>query len=201
MNQNSKPSVSAPRLSDLAQKRLTAELRKLKKDGSFTGANEITFDPVEESLQEWSVVVKGWSHPDASENSRSFGKALESTGLDGVEFRVCFPEDYPTSPPFVYVRKPMVTFDNFFATSGSICLDVLMADGWTPATTIGSLLTTVRSHMDASIKLHSGWKDSKGLARVYNEEGARRQFSLIKSSHVLWSKPVPRVSGVKRTRV
>lgn len=201
MNQNSKPSASAPRLSDLAQKRLTKELRRLKQDDSFTGEHEITFDPVEDSLQEWSVVVKGWSHPDASENSRLFGKALESTGLGGVEFRVCFPEDYPTSPPFVYVRKPMVTFDNFFAAKGAICLDVLMADGWTPATTTGSLLTTIRSHMDASIKLHCEWKDRKGRVRDYNEEGARREFSGIKNSHARWSKPLPRVSGEKRTRV
>jgi ubiquitin-conjugating enzyme E2 Q len=201
MSTAAQSSERAPRLTDQARKRLNAELRKLKQDGSFSGANEITFEPVEEKLQEWSVVVKGWSHPDASSNSRSFAKELQKTGLDGVEFRVCFPEDYPVSPPFVYLRKPFVTFDNLFDASGSMCLDVLMPAGWTPATTVGSLMTTIRSHMDSSIKLSPGWKHTDGSVRYYTEKVARDGFGAIVSIHSNWSRVVPHEPAAKRARL
>lgn len=201
MNTNAKPARTAPQLSDQARKRLTAELRKLKQDESFSGANEITFEPVEEKLQEWSVVVKGWAHPDASSSSRSFARQLEQTGLDGVEFRVCFPEDYPVSPPFVYLRQPYVTFDNLFDASGAMCLDVLMPAGWTPATTVGSLMTTIRSHMDTSVKLSAKWKHRDGTVLFYTEAGARDGFDTITGIHSNWSRVVPHEPAAKRARL
>ena len=201
LSREMQPAGCAPRLSDQARKRLNAELRKLKQDDSFCGANEMTFDPIEERLHEWSVVVKGWSHTDASPTSRSFAKELETTGLDGVEFRVCFPEDYPVSPPFVYLRKPLVTFDNLFPSNGAMCLDVLMSAGWTPATTVGSLMTTIRSHMDTNIRLSSVWKHNDGTACFYTEEVARDGFSVITNIHSNWAVPDPHAPAAKRARL
>ena len=197
MNDGQKSATAAPQLNDQARKRITNELKKLNQDASFSGSNEMTFSPVEDQLHEWTVVVKGWAHEEASENSKSFAKQLEQTCLEGVEFSVLFPIDYPSSPPFVFVKRPRVTFQFLVGTSGAMCLDVLMAAGWTPATTVGSLMTTIRSVM-TDVKLHPNWKRENGSMWVNTKKDALSDFKAVANIHSNWATPEPHIRTKKR---
>jgi hypothetical protein len=76
-----------------------------------------------------------------------------------------------------------------------------MPAGWTPATTVGSLMTTIRSHMDSSIKLSSRWQHTDGSVRSYTEKVARDGFGTIASIHSNWSRVVPHEPAAKRARL
>jgi len=187
-------------LSATATKRITTELKRLKENAG-EGADLIEGGPVmEDKLNEWSVHLKGFTDSNASEASKALGRQLEAMGLDSVEFRVVFPREYPREPPFVYARKPRIQGAHIFG-GGAMCMDVLMPGGWTPATTVPSLMRTIRSCFEDTIALSHDWIDGKGKVRENTEDAAKRAFHMVYSAHQNWQQAAPQlpVAG-KRAR-
>ena len=183
-----------------AVKRITKELQRLH-ENKGEGADLLDGGPVaDDKLQEWAVHLKGFEDDNASARSKELGKQLREAGLDGVEFRVVFPHDYPTEPPFVYARKPRISGAHIFG-GGAMCMDVLMPHGWTPATTVPSLMRTIRSCFEDTIALSHDWIDGKGKVRENTEDAAKRAFHMVYSAHQNWQQAAPQlpVAG-KRAR-
>jgi len=177
-----------------AVKRITKELQRLH-ENKGEGADLLDGGPVaDDKLQEWAVHLKGFEDDNASARSKELGKQLREAGLDGVEFRVVFPHDYPTEPPFVYARKPRISGAHIFG-GGAMCMDVLMPHGWTPATTVSSLMRTIRSCFEETIALSPDWKNSKGKVVENQEDAARKTFSWVKTAHSNWSQATPQLSS------
>ena len=179
-----------PHLSEGATRRVTRELQKLN-DNLGEGADRLEGGPVaEDKLHEWAVYLKGFTDTNASPSSQAFGKQLVESGLDGVEFRVVFPPNYPNDPPFVYARKPRIRGAHVFG-GGAMCMDVLMPHGWTPATTVHALMRTIRSCFEDSIGLAADWQTTGGQVRENTEDAARRAFRTVESSHSDWKSATP----------
>ena len=60
-----------------------------------------------------------------------------------VRIRLEFFENFPFFPPFARVISPSLK-GGFVMPGGALCMEVLTPHGWTPATSIESLLVTVR---------------------------------------------------------
>jgi ubiquitin-conjugating enzyme E2 Q len=59
-----------------------------------------------------------------------------------VRIRLEFFDNFPFYPPFARVISPSLK-GGFVMPGGALCMEVLTPHGWTPATSIESLLVTV----------------------------------------------------------
>ena len=64
-----------------------------------------------------------------------------------LQLRVCFPPDYPSSPPRITFDTP-VFHPNVSLKDGSICASVLTPGGWSPAYRLHALLVALQSLLD-----------------------------------------------------
>ena len=63
-----------------------------------------------------------------------------------VELELSFTKNFPFDPPFVRVVRPRFDFMTGHVTqSGSICIELLTASGWSPAYSLESLLVQLRA--------------------------------------------------------
>lgn len=186
-------SESAPGLAPQALKRLMKELERLRKDAG-SGADRVEGAPVkEDDLSVWSVKCMGLDDDNASASCKAVGAVLKDKGhAPEVDFRFHFPRDYPTEPPFVYVHTPRIRGGHIHG-GGAMCLDVLMPDGWTPATTVASLMRTIRSDID-SMFLEASAFDKNGALVANDIQQAKSQFSWISNVHTNWQTTQPQWS-------
>eukprot|EP00897_Mesotaenium_endlicherianum_P002314 jgi/Mesen1/210/ME1139581C07544 len=65
-----------------------------------------------------------------------------------VILRMTFSGAFPFEPPFVRVLRPRFKpHTGHVSNGGALCLEILTLDGWTPATSIESLLVAIRAAM------------------------------------------------------
>lgn len=109
-----------------AQKRITKELKDIKRDGTSAG---ITAAPVSTSdMFLWEGTIKGPS--DSPYENGNF------------KLTIRFPVDYPFKPPKVaFITK---IYHPNIAPNGGICLDILKQQ-WSPALTISKVLLSICS--------------------------------------------------------
>ena len=82
-------------------------------------------------------------------------KDLKTKGLKSVVLEMRFGPDFPHSPPFVRIIRPR--FLSFMAgggghvtAGGALCMELLTGTGWTPVSSIESLLFQVRFAMSST---------------------------------------------------
>jgi ubiquitin-conjugating enzyme E2 Q len=76
-------------------------------------------------------------------------KDLKTAGLHSVVLELRFPKDFPMSPPFVRVIRPrFLEFQRggggHVTAGGALCMELLTNTGWSPASSIESVLLQVR---------------------------------------------------------
>jgi ubiquitin-protein ligase len=124
--------------------------------------------------------------PDATETQKRLAEQLAERELEFIEFRVVFPEDYPTSAPFVYNHYPHLKGSYVFS-QGGICAETLSTKfGWSCVSRAYMLVSTVRCLLEnAGCRLRSEHDyGSKAAMLVPNpEEGARRDKNAIEGVH------------------
>lgn len=113
---------------NIAAVRLRKDYRQLQKEPE----NGCSAAPIaEDHMLIWRASVIG---PD------------ESPFEGGVfQLRMVFGEDYPLKPP--KVKFVTEVFHPNVYVGGDLCLDILQ-DAWSPAQTVGSILTSIRSLLD-----------------------------------------------------
>jgi len=124
--------------------------------------------------------------PDATDTQKRLAEQLAERGLEFIEFRVVFPEDYPTSAPFVYNHYPHLKGSYIFS-QGGICAETLSSEfGWSCVSRTFMLVSTVRCLLEnAGCRLRSEHDyGSKAAMLVPNpEDGARRDKRAIEGVH------------------
>jgi ubiquitin-conjugating enzyme E2 D/E len=105
--------------------RILKEIESLKKDPP---AN-CSAGPVGDDLLHWHATIIG------PEDTPFAG------GIFYLDIR--FPNDYPFKPPTVKFLTKI--FHPNISASGTICLDILKSDKWSPALTIGRVLLSICS--------------------------------------------------------
>lgn len=118
----------------------------------------------------------------ASPTRKRLAEMLRKRGLDHIEFRIVFPEDYPVAPPLVYNRFPRLQ-GSFIFSGGGICAQALnQQHGWSCASRAQSLVIAVRSLLEnAGCRLVH--EDASKNETPYEEAGARADDKAISSLH------------------
>ena len=108
----------------MSSKRITAELRDLRKDPP----SNCSAGPETDDIYKWEGVIMGPS---------------DSPFAGGVfKLKINFPVDYPFKCPNVTFTTKI--YHPNISTSGVICLDILKTN-WSPALTIGKVLLSICS--------------------------------------------------------
>ncbi|KAI0703481.1 hypothetical protein BC835DRAFT_1028647 [Cytidiella melzeri] len=91
---------------------------------------------------------------------------LRSRDINSIVFEILFPPTYPHSPPFFRILKPrLLPFaqggGGHVTAGGSMCMDLLTADGWLPSYSISAVLLQIKlaiSNLDPRpARLASTW--------------------------------------------
>lgn len=172
-NKTSIASANAP-----AQLRL---LKEIKMMSQYTRTDCFEASPLDDDLFHWRV--KLWLKSGSlAEDMKLYAKLH---GRDYLELTMEFPSDYPTSPPFVWLRQPVLEYGTGFVSRGAICTDMLLHTGtkaaWSPVYTIDTIL----------VALLANFQDSSAKGRIrdiqrplqYARQEAKDGWSRAKSLH------------------
>ena len=77
-----------------------------------------------------------------------------------------------------------------------MCMDVLMPHGWTPATTVSSLMRTIRSRFEDTIALSHDWKNAR--ARSWRVRTRLARPSSGCTAHSTGRRPRPKIGPGRR---
>lgn len=117
------------------------------------------------------------------ETDQPIAADMKERGIDHVTLRINFPQDYPNSPPFVYMLRPRLRQGTgYVLNGGGICMELLTPSEWSPATSISALVMSVRA------MLLMGNARLKETARStsehdYSLDEAKRDFAHIVKVH------------------
>lgn len=103
-----------------------------------------------------------------------------ATRLPPVHLSFKFAADFPLSPPFVRVVRPRLK-GNFVFPNGALCMELLTADGWSPANSVESVIHQIR----AMLIQGEAVVDTSATTRLGDttEFQARKEFQAIVDTH------------------
>ncbi|KAL1839620.1 hypothetical protein VTJ49DRAFT_1323 [Mycothermus thermophilus] len=136
------PSFATPS----ATRSLSVEVKKLQEIQSRTPCHElgwhIDFDNLA-NLYQWIVQLHSF------DLSLPLAQDMQAAEMASIVLELRFGPDFPFSPPFVRVIRPrFLPFleggGGHVTAGGAMCMELLTASGWSPATSIESLLLQVR---------------------------------------------------------
>ncbi|KAH9895584.1 hypothetical protein C8Q73DRAFT_688553 [Cubamyces lactineus] len=170
------PVESSPAASSALQRELRSMLKEQK---SAKSLRELGWYMPEEligdNLYQWIVELHSF------DESIPIARDLEANRINSLVFEIRFPPTFPHSPPFFRILKPR--FLPFFqgggghvTGGGSMCMDLLTADGWLPSYSISSVLLQIKlaiSNLDPRpARLSQDWSRPYGMHEAI--EGYRR---------------------------
>ncbi|KAI0555983.1 hypothetical protein F4679DRAFT_520602 [Xylaria curta] len=129
-----------------AQQTIQRELQKLQKVQSTTPLHElgwyIDFDKIDNMFQ---LIVELHSF----DPSLPLAKDMKEAGINSIVLEIRFLRGFPLTPPFVRVIKPrFLPFAHggggHVTTGGAMCMELLTNTGWSPVSSMESVLLQVR---------------------------------------------------------
>lgn len=157
---------------NMRNKRLLVEYNKVMKlDSSQTG---IKFEINEENMFIWKLYLTK-----IDENSR-LSKDMKKLNIQHIELEIRFDQQFPISPPFVRIVSPIFKYRTGHITlGGSICMELLTNDGWSPAYSIENLII----HIKSLILEGEGEIDEKKIHMIYTYEESQTAFKRMLQAH------------------
>jgi len=167
-----------------AQRRMMKELAGLRKVDQ-RATEQLVLEVIDENdITRWRAkwYYDNADSPDASNTQKRIAEQLRSRGLEFVEFRLIFPENYPEAPPFVYNHYPRLIGPYVFG-AGGLCLQTLnQKHGWSCASRAQSLVVAVRAMLEnAGCRLQND--DPKRHEAPFCESGARADNEAVARIH------------------
>ncbi|KAJ3535766.1 hypothetical protein NM688_g6931 [Phlebia brevispora] len=100
-------------------------------------------DFITDNLFQWIVELHSF------EKNLPIAQDLEFRKVNSLVFEIRFPYNYPLSPPFFRILKPrFLPFihggGGHVTGGGSMCMDLLTADGWLPSYSISAVLLQIK---------------------------------------------------------
>lgn len=157
---------------DAGTRTLSRELMRMQAVQSSTPLHElgwyIDFDDVT-NLFQWIVQLHSF------DPSLPLAADLKKAGLTSVVLELRFGADFPFSPPFVRVIRPrflpfMEGGGGHVTNGGAMCMELLTSSGWSPASSLESVLLQVRMAMSA-LDPRPARLDQKYLAAAKSKKG------------------------------
>jgi len=162
-------------------KRLTRELRSLeekREEYSQLHAVELKLRDTEGgNLREWLLSI----YTTGIDAECALGTQLRAWKVHSIEFEIWIPDSYPITPPQVRVLKPQLSSGFYVHDQGALCLEILSAEGWTPAMSLLQLGVQMKAMMSQG----RGTLNGTGLIGG-TREGAARVSESIFNIHQDW---------------
>lgn len=143
-----RPQYATGQATNILQKHLKSTLQvqsmePLAELGWYVDPNLIT------TVYQWIVELHTF------DPSLPLAKDLKSVNIQSVVLELRFPPQFPMSPPFVRVIRPRflefaVGGGGHVTAGGAMCMELLTNTGWSPATSIESVLLQVRMAISAT---------------------------------------------------
>ncbi|KAI0656109.1 hypothetical protein C8Q70DRAFT_1014692 [Cubamyces menziesii] len=170
------PIESSPSASSALQRELRS---MLKEQRSARSLRELGWYMPEEligdNLYQWIVELHSF------DESIPIARDLKANHINSLVFEIRFPPTFPHSPPFFRILKPrFLPFiqggGGHVTGGGSMCMDLLTADGWLPSYNISSVLLQIKlaiSNLDPRpARLSQDWSRPYGMHEAI--EGYKR---------------------------
>ncbi|KAI0750412.1 hypothetical protein C8Q74DRAFT_1309949 [Fomes fomentarius] len=132
-------------------------------------------DFIDDNLYQWIVELHSF------DESLPIAKDMQQRGVNSLVFEIRFPAEFPHAPPFFRILKPrFLPFSQggggHVTLGGSMCMDLLTADGWLPSYSISAILLQIKlaiSNLDPKpARLSPNWDSPYGMQEAL--EGYKR---------------------------
>eukprot|EP00708_Paratrimastix_pyriformis_P002805 GAFH01001563.1.p1 GENE.GAFH01001563.1~~GAFH01001563.1.p1 ORF type:complete len:295 (-),score=86.49 GAFH01001563.1:647-1531(-) len=155
-----------------ASRRLMKELQHIK-EVSPTQKLGIDANPVDDNLYVWEIAITDFEATDP------IAQDMRRLRAPAIVMQATFPPNYPNAPPFLRVLRPRFQFRTGHVTvGGSICMELLTAQGWTPSANMLSVLLSVRAAF-----IEGGARLDLAARGDYGEEEAIQAFHRLLQVH------------------
>ncbi|KII84929.1 hypothetical protein PLICRDRAFT_116954 [Plicaturopsis crispa FD-325 SS-3] len=161
------PTESTPSATMALQRELRAMLREQDNAKSLKDLGwYMPPDKIGDNLFQWIVELHSF------DSALPIAQDLKARGLNSIIFEIRFPPSFPLSPPFFRIIKPrFLPFiqggGGHVTGGGSMCMDLLTADGWLPSYSISAVLLVIKvaiSNLDPRpARLASNWDTPYGV--------------------------------------
>jgi ubiquitin-conjugating enzyme E2 Q len=158
-------------MSTVRNKRLLKEVEYV-----MSGKTEqfgLSFDVPEDNFHIWYASVTN-----IDQDSLLY-KDMQTLGISEIKMEIRFEPQYPIKPPFVRIVEPIFLYRTGNITlGGSICMELLTNQGWSPACSIESLLIQIKANI-----LETGQLDHTKIGRKYSYQESQVAFKRMLLSH------------------
>lgn len=169
-----------------ALQRLMREIRQIEKDREKNitelGVDLSLSDPEGNDLRLWTLRLLT-SGVDAK---CALGEQLRQKDVEAIEFEIWIPDGFPRAPPKVRVLRPTFSIGSFYVQAhGALCLELLSAEGWSPAASLVQLGLQIKSQMSAgegSLRSREAMAERSDASR----QQAWKVFRVIEEGHSDW---------------
>lgn len=157
--------------SSMRNKRLMKEIQQSQKPEVQELGMVFTIN--EENMYQWKVKLFNF------DKDSELYKDLTNANMDFIEMEILFEQQYPIKPPFIRIIKPVFKYRTGHITlGGSICMELLTNQGWSPAYSIETLMIQIKSTI-----IENGRLDMNKLTYSYSIEEARDSFKRMLITH------------------
>lgn len=126
----------------------------------------------ETDVTHWKITVLSSDCPDI------LASALRKAKCTRIVFGIKFDDQFPISPPFVYVLEPsFVPMTGHVLQGGGICTKMLTDAGWLPTMRIQTLIESI------VMLMNEGKPRVECVTSHYNERDARESLKRAKSKY------------------
>lgn len=133
----------------------------------------LRFEIEEDNFYLWNVFITN-----IDTNSLLY-KDMQQLNIDHIQLEIRFPARYPLQPPFIRVVSPIFKFMTGHITSGgSVCIEMLTSDGWSPSYSAESMIIQIKSTI-----LENGQLDHTKKGHEYSLHEAQQAFKRMLLSH------------------
>lgn len=167
--------LAVRRNATIASKSIPRIIREIKIIKRSQKKSDLGFDIVIDgkSIHQWKILI---THFD---KNYPIYEDMQKYKIDNIELEITFPDNFPFSPPFIRIVRPRFErLTGHVTIGGSICMEILTQSGWSSASTIESLIITIKSQI-----IEGGGRLSPNFDKPYSLQEAKEAFDRAAKSH------------------
>lgn len=154
-------------------KRLMKEFQDIHKRQDDGSVPNFVVELVNDNMYEWNIKLL------TVDSDSELARDMKETNTPYILLNMCFPDNFPFSPPFMRVISPKIE-KGFVMEGGAICMELLTPGGWASAYTVEAILmqfcaSLVKGQGRIAKKAKSG-KD-------FNKKSAEASFRSLVKTH------------------
>ena len=168
MTPSNRLSITIPNRPEVRTKRLMKEYMQVSHNDE---SSTFTVELVDDSLYEWNVKLLKID-PDSD-----LSVDMNETGFSHILLNIIFPDNFPFSPPFMWVVYPRIE-GGFVLEGGAICMELLTPSGWSSAYTVEAMIMQF-----AALVVKGKGRISKKSKHSFSRKDAESTFKKLVKTH------------------